>query len=150
MLFGAILTLHVIVCMLLSLIILMQAGRGGGLTENFSAAESMFGAKTNIVLVKATTILASIFIVTCLSLAFFSSQKNKSLIQQSLADNKKPASAASASAQKSTNNLGNTPADSASAAGQTPVKPDEPVGPQAKEGKENAKTSDVPQTPQNP
>ena len=79
--FGFIVFLHVLVCMLLAAIILMQSGKGGGLTENFAAAESMFGAKTNVVLVKATAVLASFFLVTCLTLAFLSSKSNKSLIK---------------------------------------------------------------------
>ena len=74
--------IHVGVCLFLCLIILMQSGRGGGLTETFSGAESMFGAKTNTVLVKATTVLATVFIVTCLTLAYFSSKSNKSLISE--------------------------------------------------------------------
>ena len=78
---GFIIFLHVVVCILLSLMILMQSGRGGGLAESFSAAESMFGARTNVVLVKATTVLGAFFIVTCLSLAFFSAQGSKSLIE---------------------------------------------------------------------
>ena len=89
--FGFIIILHTIVCMLLVMIILMQSGRGGGLTESFSAAESMFGAKTNIVLVKATTVLASLFLVTCLSLAFLSARSNKSLIKEKMADTTMPA-----------------------------------------------------------
>ena len=90
--FGFIIFVHTLACILLVVIILMQSGRGGGLTEGFSAAESMFGAKTNVVLVKTTTILASVFLVTCLSLAFLSSQKDKSLMmgksatQESTAD----------------------------------------------------------------
>ena len=78
--FNFVIVVHILVCILLALIILMQSGRGGGLTEGFAAAESMFGAKTNVVLVKATAVLASLFLVTCLSLAFLSTQKSKSLI----------------------------------------------------------------------
>ena len=78
--FTFVLVVHVLVCMVLVFIVLMQSGRGGGLTDNFSAAESMFGAKTNTVLVRATTTLAFIFLVTSLSLAFLSSQKDKSLL----------------------------------------------------------------------
>ena len=77
-----IIVIHVIVCILLSLIILMQSGRKTGLTESFAAAESMLGAKTNVVMVKATGIFATLFIVTCLSLAFLSFKKDKSLIMK--------------------------------------------------------------------
>jgi len=89
---AVIIVVHVLICILLCLVILMQSGRGGGLTESFSAAESMFGAKTNVVLVKTTTVLASIFIVTCLSLAFFSSQGNKSLISEEMSKESTPKS----------------------------------------------------------
>jgi len=78
--FTFVLIVHVLVCMVLVLVVLMQSGRGGGLTDGFGAAESMFGAKTNIVLVRATTTLAFIFLVTSLSLAFLSSQRDKSLL----------------------------------------------------------------------
>ncbi len=72
--------LHALVCLLLIVIILMQTGRRGGLTESMIAAESLFGAQTNAFMVKATTIFATIFLVTCLSLAFLSSKQNQSLM----------------------------------------------------------------------
>ncbi len=72
--------LHALVCILLIVIILMQTGRRGGLTESMIAAESLFGAQTNAFMVKATTIFATLFLVTCLSLAFFSSKQNQSLM----------------------------------------------------------------------
>ena len=63
---GFILVIHVIVCVLLVISILMQAGRGGGLTETFQSAESMFGTQTNVFMVRLTTILAAIFLSTSL------------------------------------------------------------------------------------
>ena len=72
--------LHVLVCISIVIIILMQSGRGGGLTESFVAAENMFGAKTNVMLTRLTTGLAVGFLVTALSLAFISARKNKSLM----------------------------------------------------------------------
>jgi len=77
---GFILVIHVIVCVLLVISILMQAGRGGGLTETFQSAESMFGTQTNVFMVRFTTILAAIFISTALILAFNSSKGNHSLM----------------------------------------------------------------------
>src|ERR1700689_2349105 len=77
---GFILVIHVIVCVLLVITILMQAGRGGGLTETFQSAESMFGTQTNAFMVRFTTILAVIFLSTSLILAFNSSKGNKSLM----------------------------------------------------------------------
>jgi len=81
--FGFVLFLHTLICVLLIAVILMQSGRGGGLTEAFSAAESMFGAKTSSVLVQVTAFLTAAFLLTSLSLAFLSSQKDKSLMMGS-------------------------------------------------------------------
>ena len=90
---GFILVIHVIVCVLLVISILMQAGRGGGLTETFQSAESMFGTQTNVFMVRLTTILAAIFISTSLVLAFKSSRVDQSLManKKLLASVPKPA-----------------------------------------------------------
>src|ERR1700690_365978 len=77
---GFILVIHVIACVLLVITILMQAGRGGGLTETFQSAESMFGTQTNVFMVRTTTILAAIFLCTSMILAFNSSKGDKSLM----------------------------------------------------------------------
>ena len=60
----------------------MQSGRGGGLTEGFAPAESLFGAKTNQFMVRATAVFATLYLVTCLTLAYFSSQTNLSLVDK--------------------------------------------------------------------
>lgn len=75
-----VLVVHVVACILLLIVILMQSGRGGGLTEAFAAAETVFGPKTNSILVRATTILALVFLSTSLGLAYLSAQKDKSLL----------------------------------------------------------------------
>ena len=82
---GFFMFLHAVISVLLLVIILMQSGRGGGLTESFASAESMFGAKTNEFMIKATTVFASLFLVTCLGLAIVSSQKGKSLMSSKVA-----------------------------------------------------------------
>lgn len=78
---GLVIAMHLIVCALLIIIILIQAGRGGGLVESFSGVESMFGPKTNTFLTRATTILASLFFLTCISLAFLSARQSRSLMR---------------------------------------------------------------------
>ncbi len=88
---GIIIFLHIVICLLLIMIILMQSGRGGGLTEAFASAESMFGAQTSSFLIKGTTILASIFLVTNLTLAFISSRKNESIMSKMAAEAAKKA-----------------------------------------------------------
>lgn len=77
---GFILFIHVVVAILLIISILMQAGRGGGLAESFTSAESMFGTQTNSFMVRFSTILAIIFFCTSLTLAVNSAKGNKSLM----------------------------------------------------------------------
>ena len=62
----------------------MQSGRGGGLTESFASAESMFGAKTNQFMVRLTVTVACVFLVASLSLARLSAIKERSLISDKI------------------------------------------------------------------
>jgi preprotein translocase subunit SecG len=75
-----VITIHIIICALLIIIILIQAGRGGGLVEGFSGVESMFGPKTSAFLTRMTSILSTLFFITCISLAFLSARQSKSLM----------------------------------------------------------------------
>ena len=77
---GFILFIHIMVAILLVITILMQAGRGGGLAESFSSAESMFGTQTNAFMVRTSTVLAAIFIGTSLVLAVYGAKGEKSLM----------------------------------------------------------------------
>ena len=79
---GLILAIHLIVCLLLIAVVLIQAGRGGGLVDSFSGVESMFGTKTNTFLTRTTTILAILFFLTCFSLALLSARQSRSLIRK--------------------------------------------------------------------
>ncbi|MFH1202675.1 MAG: preprotein translocase subunit SecG [Candidatus Omnitrophota bacterium] len=79
-----IIIIHVIVSILLIIAVLLQSGKGGGLIESFSAAESIFGTKTSTFMARATTILVTLFFITTLSLAFLSTQKSKSLVESSI------------------------------------------------------------------
>ncbi len=78
---GLIIAIHVLICILLIAIILVQAGRGGGLVEGFSGVESMFGTKTNAFLTRTTTILSILFFLTCVSLAVLSARQSRSLMR---------------------------------------------------------------------
>ncbi|MBI4309748.1 MAG: preprotein translocase subunit SecG [Candidatus Omnitrophica bacterium] len=77
---GFILFVHVLVCVLLVITILMQAGKGGGLAESFASAEGMFGTQTNVFLVRTSAVLAAIFLATSLILAVYGSKGEKSLM----------------------------------------------------------------------
>ncbi len=85
-----VLIIHSLVCVLLVTVILMQSGRGGGLTEGFAAAETMFGAKTNEFMVKATSVLAVLFVLTSLGLAHLSARRDQSLMERLMDKTKKP------------------------------------------------------------
>lgn len=79
---GFIIVIHVIACILLIAIVLIQSGRGGGLVEGFSGVESMFGPKTNAFLTRSTTVLSILFFITCLTLAALSSRQSKSIMER--------------------------------------------------------------------
>ena len=78
---GFFIAVHALTCLVLIVFILMQSGRGGGLTESFASAESMFGAKTNQFMVRATSVFVAVFFITSLSLAYLSSKQGKSLMK---------------------------------------------------------------------
>lgn len=80
--------LHCAVAFLLMCTILMQSGKGGGLTEQFASAESIFGARTNIFMVRATSVLAGLFLLTSIVLAIYSSKENESLMNARAASRK--------------------------------------------------------------
>lgn len=104
MLTAAIYTLlgiHVIVCLLMALVVLMQrpkneglgAAFGGGMTEN------LFGAQTTSVLANFTRWLGGVFFLLTLTLSVLYAKQStttKSAIQQKLMQSPKPVAAPSA------------------------------------------------------
>lgn len=82
--YGVIIVFHVIASIFLILVILLQAGRGGGLADTFggSQMQSLFGTKSTAVLTRLTTVCAVLFILTCLSLAIISSHRSKSVVDK--------------------------------------------------------------------
>lgn len=78
---GILIVFHAIICVLLIIIILIQAGRGGGLVEGFSGVESMFGPKTSTFLTKVTSIFSALFLISCVSLAVLSARQSRSLLR---------------------------------------------------------------------
>lgn len=65
-----VLVLHIIVAIILVALILIQRGRSGGLVEALGGVESIFGTKTSSLFVKLTVILAVLFFLTSISLAY--------------------------------------------------------------------------------
>jgi preprotein translocase subunit SecG len=80
--YSLVLFFHIIVVILLIAIILIQRGRSGGLIEALGGVESIFGTKTSSFFVKLTVILAILFFLTSISLAYLSKQRSKSLIER--------------------------------------------------------------------
>jgi preprotein translocase subunit SecG len=63
-------------------VILLQAGRGGGLSESFggSSTQTILGTKTSVFLTRATTVSAVVYIITCLTLAVMTSHRGRSIV----------------------------------------------------------------------
>lgn len=83
-LYGLVIAIHVVASLVLIAVILLQAGRGGGLNETFggSSTQSILGTKTSVFLKRATAASAVIYILTCLTLAVMTSHRGRSLVSQ--------------------------------------------------------------------
>ena len=83
MIYGLVLVVHVLVSLVLIAVILLQGGRGG-LSDALggAAAQSLFGGGATTVLTRITTFCAAMFVVTCLSLAYLSTVRGRSVIEQ--------------------------------------------------------------------
>ncbi|MFH1552213.1 MAG: preprotein translocase subunit SecG [Candidatus Omnitrophota bacterium] len=75
--------IHIIVCLILIAVILLQAGRGGGLTEMFGGetAQSVLGTHAPVVLKKITEASAIAFLITSLLLGMVTARRGKSLFE---------------------------------------------------------------------
>jgi len=75
MIFGILLFLFIIVCVLVCLVILIQSDKGGGISGaigGLSGASNFLGTQdTATVLTKGTYVLGSIFLVLCVLMTFF-------------------------------------------------------------------------------
>ena len=82
MIYAMVLGIHLLVCVFLVLVVLLQAGKGGGLAGAFGvaggAAQSLFGGRgAATFLSKATTYLGILFMVTSLTLALMAGQSSQ-------------------------------------------------------------------------
>lgn len=82
MLYGLVITIHVIVSLVLISVILLQAGRGGGLSESFggSSTQTILGTKSSVFLKRATAVSAVLYIFACLLLGVMTSHRGRSLV----------------------------------------------------------------------
>ena len=86
--YGVLLALHLIICLALVAVVLVQSGKGGGLAGGAfgGTAQTVFGGRgATDFITRATMILGGLFFVTSLVLALLSSQsarRSRSLIQE--------------------------------------------------------------------
>src|SRR5213080_4767352 len=78
--------IHVIVCTFLILVVLLQAGKGGGMGIAFGGgggSQTVFGSSgAGNFLTRLTAICATIFFCNSLALAYMSSQSDSKRLQQ--------------------------------------------------------------------
>ncbi len=77
--------LHVLACLALIMIVLLQTGKGADMGAAFGGGSSntLFGSTgASTFLSKATTGVAILFMVTCLSLAWFSGKRTVASVMQ--------------------------------------------------------------------
>jgi preprotein translocase subunit SecG len=86
--FGLLLTVHIIVCIGLVTVVLLQSGKGGGLAGGAfgGTAQTVFGGRgATDFMTRATMVLGGAFFLTSLTLALMSSgtgRQSRSLIQE--------------------------------------------------------------------
>lgn len=82
MMYNAVLIFHIFITVGVIGVILVQRGRSGGIIESLGGVESIFGTKTSSFFVKITVVLAILFFVTSISLAYLSKERGKSLLDK--------------------------------------------------------------------
>src|SRR5690606_33109322 len=78
-LIGILIVVEILVSVLLTLVILIQPSKGGGGLGGAlggGMGEQLFGARTGNVLTKATVVLATVFLLNTLGLAFLYSRRD--------------------------------------------------------------------------
>jgi preprotein translocase subunit SecG len=83
--FTFLMALHVVVCIFLIIVVLLQAGKGGGMGIAFGGggSQTVFGSSgAGNFLTKLTSATAFIFLVTSLGLAHYSSQQDSKRLQR--------------------------------------------------------------------
>lgn len=84
--YGFLIVVHIFVSLVLIVVILLQAGRGGGIAEVFGgggATQQIFGVRAGTFLTRATTVCAVVFILTSLSLTLVSIARHRSVLEPS-------------------------------------------------------------------
>jgi preprotein translocase subunit SecG len=95
--FGIVLAIHIVIAFVLIVLVLIQHGKGADAGASFGgSSQSFFGSRgTATFLSKTTAILATLFFITSLSLAYIASKEvkgYKSVVSEQQAPSKEDAS----------------------------------------------------------
>lgn len=108
MLYYTIIALHILVCIILVLVVLLQSGKGADLAGAFGggATQTAFGSRGPAsFLSKMTTVAAVVFMITSISLSMMSSSETsaggKSILETTGTEAAEPADSQPAAAPKS-------------------------------------------------
>ncbi|MCK4947997.1 MAG: preprotein translocase subunit SecG [Candidatus Aureabacteria bacterium] len=118
--FVFLVTMHILLCIGMVVIVLLQVGKGqglGGLFGSGGSGQTIFGAHAGDVLTKATTFIAVFWMILCVSLAVLSSRRTSSLVS----DIEKIAPAETSTAEPSTE--GKDAVETSSAESSTDARP---------------------------
>ncbi len=96
--FTVVLIIHVLACIALIMIVLLQKGKGADLGAAFGgASQTVFGSRgAGGFLARLTTAAAVIFMLTCLSLAYMTSHRAHETVMRDAATGQEPAAKAEA------------------------------------------------------
>jgi preprotein translocase subunit SecG len=139
--FIALVIVHIVVCVFLIVVVLLQSGKGADLAGAFGGGGSQTalgsrGAAT--VLSKATTISAVLFMVTSLGLALLSSRRTSAVLDsappvgQAAPVQQQPPATAPAADQQAPAPIAPAPepgADAAKSTAEPPAQPEKPTPP---------------------
>ena len=95
-LYTILVVIHIFVCFGVILIVLLQAGKGAGLSSAFGVGggESFFGGRgPTLFLEKLTTGCAVLFMITCISLSLFASKQRSGSVLDKIPVQQAPVSA---------------------------------------------------------
>ena len=75
--------LHIMICLVLIVVVLLQAGRGANMGAAFGgSSQTVFGAAgAGTFLSKMTTVIAILFMLTTLGLSYFSQERTSSVVR---------------------------------------------------------------------
>jgi len=81
--YGIILTIHIIVCIFLVFLVLVQQGKGAEVGAVFGSGDAVFGPSGPASMIgKITTVLVVMFFLTSLSLTYLSSKNKQGSIME--------------------------------------------------------------------